>query len=79
MALIGCPPNVVCFGTLIDGLCQRGKMSFVLQLLKDIENEENKFGINCYPDLVTYNTIIIGICKDGLMEKAKQHLEILSM
>ncbi|KAM6579475.1 hypothetical protein CsatA_003249 [Cannabis sativa] len=70
---LGCKPNAVTFGTLINGLCRTGNASIALELHKQMAcGKDHGDGFKCTPNLVWYGAIIDGLCKEGLMEKAQQ-------
>ncbi|KAF4359791.1 hypothetical protein F8388_008353 [Cannabis sativa] len=70
---LGCKPNAVTFGTLINGLCRTGNASIALELHEQMAcGKDHGDGFKCTPNLVWYGAIIDGLCKEGLMEKAQQ-------
>ncbi|XP_031251247.1 pentatricopeptide repeat-containing protein At1g63330-like [Pistacia vera] len=80
MVAVGCRPNVITCGSLIDGLCKTGKISVAIKLHEEMVNGNVGFGVICRPNVVIYNSIINGLCKARLIEKARElYLEMKSL
>ncbi|KAK2635996.1 hypothetical protein Ddye_030788 [Dipteronia dyeriana] len=62
---IVCRPNIVCYNSLIDGLCKDGLINKAEELL--LEMKRMGFG----PDVVSYTSLIHCLCCGSKWEEAK--------
>ncbi|KAA8529205.1 hypothetical protein F0562_033996 [Nyssa sinensis] len=61
--VIQCPPNVVIYTVMIDGLCKVGKTDEAYKLMLMMEEK------GCHPNVVTYTAMIDGFWKAGKVDK----------
>ncbi|KAJ4818258.1 Pentatricopeptide repeat (PPR) superfamily protein [Rhynchospora pubera] len=66
MPMLGCPPNLISYTTLIKGYCSAGKTSSATELLEKMIGESDHHK----PNVITFNTVIDGLCKEGSLSKA---------
>ncbi|KAJ6978518.1 hypothetical protein NC653_026821 [Populus alba x Populus x berolinensis] len=71
MYVHGLVPDVVTFGTLIDGHCKEGNIESAVQVYDKMVKGEEK------PNLLIYNSIINGLCKSGLVDVARSLVDVL--
>ncbi|XP_031277917.1 pentatricopeptide repeat-containing protein At1g62910-like [Pistacia vera] len=76
MAVVGCRPYTITYGTLIDGLCKARKINVAIKLHEEMAKENKKSEVICRPDVVTCSIIIDGFCKVGLLEKIELNKEV---
>ncbi|KAL3635287.1 hypothetical protein CASFOL_019834 [Castilleja foliolosa] len=62
MSSLNCPPDIVTYNTLINGLCRIGDLNRAHELLRQIRSY-----CNFSPNVVTYTSLISGYCKSGEM------------
>jgi leucine-rich PPR motif-containing protein len=65
MPEFGCPPDVVAYNIVINGLFREGQVDKAYNLFREIDNQ----GI--LPTVVTYNTVINGLCKAQAVDRAE--------
>ncbi|GLU09249.1 hypothetical protein SLE2022_261190 [Rubroshorea leprosula] len=56
MTVFGCLPDVITYGTIIDGLCKCG----MVEMAKELFLEMKKKGIS--PNVIAYNSLLHGLC-----------------
>jgi leucine-rich PPR motif-containing protein len=61
----GLMPNIVSYGTIIDGLCKIGRMDDAMSQFSMIDN-----GLS--PDMITFTTLIHGFSMYDKWEKAEE-------
>ncbi|MCI31326.1 pentatricopeptide repeat-containing protein, partial [Trifolium medium] len=62
----GLKPNTITYNSLINGLCNNGKLEDAVNLW------DKMVGLGLKPDIVTYNALINGFCKKKMMKEAKK-------
>lgn len=62
---IYCKPNLVCYGSIIDGLCKDGLAEKAKKLFLEMK------GRGICPDVVVYSPLMHGLCSMDEWEEAK--------
>ncbi|CAM8901649.1 unnamed protein product [Rhodiola kirilowii] len=57
--------NLICYNTLIDGLCKDGLIDKAKELFLEMKKKDVS------PDVITYNIVIDGLCRAGKWEEAQ--------
>jgi pentatricopeptide repeat protein len=71
MIQVGCPPDVISYSVLIEGLCRVGEFSKVERILG--ESEEKGWT----PNAVTYNIYMSALCRMGLSDEAFRQVDVM--
>jgi pentatricopeptide repeat protein len=64
-----CPPNVLSYNMVINGLFKEGEVDKAYTLFHEM------LGQGFPPNIVTYNSVIDGLCKAQAMDKAEAVLQ----
>ncbi|WJX43155.1 hypothetical protein P8452_30298 [Trifolium repens] len=69
MSLNGLCPDLITYMTMIEGLCNVGRLEDAYSMLKVMK------GHGCSPNSVVLSSILDGLCRSGSMERASELLD----
>ena len=71
MIEVGCPPDVITYSVLIEGLCSVGEFGKVERVLEKSEE------MGWTPNFVTYTIYMSALCRMGFLDEAFRQVDIM--
>ncbi|CAA7022578.1 unnamed protein product [Microthlaspi erraticum] len=71
---IGYHPDIITYGTIVNGMCKVGDTVSILMLLKTFSGDDFS---RCVLDIVTLNILLEGLCNHGKVEKALEMFKVM--